>query len=70
MTIANLKIAGIHDPIKIIAKEAKLIGKRQYPSRLAAWKKLILEPRKFALMNTTTAPIHMITKTEVMTVLD
>jgi hypothetical protein len=45
------------------------MGNKQYPSKLAAWKKLIYEPKKLALMNTTIDPIHIITKTEVIIVL-
>lgn len=55
--------------MNIMRNEAALMGKRQYPSKLAAWKKLIYEPRKLALMKTTIDPIHIMTKTEVMMVL-
>jgi hypothetical protein len=40
-TIANLIIGGIQLSMNIIAKEATLIGKTQYPNRLALWKKLL-----------------------------
>ncbi len=60
-----------------MTKDATLIGNRQYPKRLALWKKLLIlkmfyiyEPKKLALTKTTKAPNHIITKTEVIIVFD
>lgn len=68
-TIASLKTPGIQSWTKTIRREAAFIGKRQYPSKLAAWKKLISEPKKLAFKNTTKDPTHMMTKIDVMIVL-
>lgn len=52
-----------------IVIEATLIGNKQYPSKLAAWKKVISDPRKLAFRQTTKDPTHMMTKIEVIIVL-
>lgn len=44
------------------------MGNKQYPSKLAAWKNVISEPKKLALTKTMREPTHMMTKIDVMMV--